>query len=340
MDGRELSIYEYFIKRGSEVHPSMKYNGGDVKKWQSSLRSKIIDLLGTPYKPVDLNPSTVWATEEDGLVKEKVIFDADDYSSIPAIIVKRADLDPNVQHRAVLCIHGHGPFGKDSVTGIITSQRHLEVIRQYNYDYAVQLARAGYVAIAPDLRNFGERTGQEIYSGRDSCNVHFIRGLLMGYNLISLHIWDLMRTIDYLTLRPDVDSERIGCMGLPLGGTLTMHLAALDSRIRAAVISCALTTYQEYAIIKTNFCGSQFIPGIYKYADLADIAGLIAPRPVLIEAGVYDDGFPIGATTQAYNELQEIYRFVGASGNLHKDFFEGGHEFSGRKTIKFFDSYL
>lgn len=340
MEMSQMSMYDYFVNIGNGMRPCMSFDGGNFEVWQHNLRSKVVELLGSHLSPVDLNPSTIWLIEEDGLVKEKVIYHSDEYSSIPAIIIKRADLPSDTLHKAVLCVHGHGPYGKNSVAGVGISQNHVDVIKQYNYDYAVQLAKLGYVTIAPDLRNFGERVGKELYSGRDSCNVHFIRGLLMGYNLITLHLWDLMRTIDYLSIRSDVDKDRIGCVGLSLGGTLTMHLAALDSRIKASVVSCALTTYQEYAIKKANFCGSQFIPGIFQYADLPDIAGLIAPRPLLIEAGVYDEGFPIEATIEAYKALNEIYKSIRSSENLHKDFFEGGHQFSGRKTTKFFDTYL
>jgi predicted dienelactone hydrolase len=170
--------------------------------------------------------------------------------------------------------------------------------------------------------------------------VHFIRGLLLGIPLIALNIWDVMKTIDYASGRRDVDPGRIGAVGLSFGGTMVMHSAGLDTRIKAAGISCAMTTYAEYAIRMGNFCGSQFIPGIYRYADLPDLAGLIAPRPLLIENGVYDDGFPIEASIEAHNRVGEIYRAAGVPDRLEIDVFEGAHQFSGRKAFDFFDKWI
>jgi hypothetical protein len=51
----------------------------------------------------------------------------------------------------------------------------------------------------------------------------------------------------------------------------------------AADIICYLATTRHYAIETANCCGSQFVPYLYKYADVADVAGLIAPRPLLLE---------------------------------------------------------
>lgn len=338
MDKSSYSLLHYFNELGQKPIPRLRYKGGDVADWQSRLREKVLELLGTFPESVDLNVKTIWRTEEDGLIKEKVIFHSEENSIIPAIVMKRADLDPKVKHKGMICLHGHGP-GKGSVTGSYALQNHEEGFKKYD-DYALQFARRGYVTLSPDFRNFGERRDADLYPGRDSCNVHFIRGLLMGINLITLNIWDVQKSIDYFSSRSDVDPERIGCVGLSLGGTMTLHVSAIDSRIKAAGIICAITTYKEYAINQGNFCGSQFIPGIYEYADIPDLAGLIAPRALLVESGVYDEGFPIEASQEAHEHIRNIYRSAGAEDRLTIDVFEGGHEFSGRKAFTFFENKL
>ena len=85
---------------------------------------------------------------------------------------------------------------------------------------------------------------------------------------------------------------------------------------------------------------SQFIPGIYKYGDLKDIAGLIAPRPLLVESGIQDPAFPIDASKQAITDLEKVYQAAGKQEHLYKDLFEGNYEFSGRKAFAFFDKFL
>lgn len=340
MAHRNFSLVDYFIERGKQTSPLHSYQSGSVEEWQQRLRGKVVELLGVFPEPVELDAETLWTVEEDGLIKEKVVFNTESLASVPAIVIKRADLNPNQKHRAMLCLHGHGPFGKESVAGVRVTPPHREIIDLYNYDYAVQFAREGYMTITPDFRNFGERSDGNLYPGRDSCNVHFIRGLLMGIPLITLNIWDVLKTLDYFCGRPDVDPGRIGAIGLSFGGTMVLHCMGLDPRIKAAGIVCALTTYEEYAIKMGNFCGSQFIPGIYNYADLADLAGLATPRPLLIENGVFDDGFPIEASIKAHQQLQRIYKAAGALDRLEIDIFEGAHQFSGRKAFSFFEKWL
>ena len=72
-------------------------------------------------------------------------------------------------------------------------------------------------------------TSEHEYAGR--------RLILLGANFSLFRVWDGVRGIDYLMTRPEVDPERIGCCGQSGGGTLTQFLAALDNRIRAAVVS-------------------------------------------------------------------------------------------------------
>ena len=131
---------------------------------------------------------------------------------------------------------------------------------------------------------------------------------LFGMNLTALNTWDDMRGLDYLGSRPEVDADRLGCIGLSLGGTRSMYLSAVDERVKASSVVCYLTTFKQYALTQGNFCGSQFVPGILKYAEVADICGLVAPRPLLIESGIQDGGFPIETAREAYAHLETITR--------------------------------
>ena len=114
----------------------------------------------------------------------------------------------------------------------------------------------------------------------------------------------------------------------------------LDPRIKVVVISGYLTTFAEYALRMGNFCGSQFLPGIYRYADVADVTASIAPRPLLIEAGVRDPGFPIAASREAHAVLERAYEVAGARDRLDRDEFDGEHQFSGRKAFDFVAKWL
>ena len=338
-------MVNYFIEREREIKPKFSFRGKTRKDfliWKKAFKRKLIELLGEWPKPVPLKPRIIEKIEKENYIREKVIFDSERYASIPAYLFIPKGLKKGERRPGLLCCHGHGPYGKDSVAGITSGEKdRIENIRFHNYNYAEQFAKKGYLTIAPDWRCFGERSdGGNPYPGTDKCNIHFIRGLIMGINLLTLNIWDGMRTIDYLLTRKEVDRDRIGCLGLSFGGTMTTYITVMDERIKAADIICYLTTTKHYAIDTGNFCGSQFLSHMYRYGDVADVVGLIAPRPLLIESGIKDSCFSITSAREAHKKLRRIYKAAGASDRLEFDIFPGEHMFSGRKAFKFFEKWL
>jgi dienelactone hydrolase len=164
-----------------------------------------------------------------------------------------------------------------------------------------------------------------------------------GFELLALDLWDGMRAIDYLQSRPEVDADRIGCIGLSFGGTMTAYLAALDERIKAADVVCYLSTVRHDAITprgRGNFCGSQFLRGLLTFGDVSTIAGLVAPQPMLAEIGERDTCFVVDDARRCYAEVAQVYAAAGAADRLWEDVFPGGHELGGRRTFDFFARYL
>lgn len=346
MAGRNYSLVNYFNRLAEERKPTLAFSGEgkrDWERWREQLSVRLRELCGEWPEPVSLNPEVIYRVDEADFVREKVVLDTERHFSVPSyvLIPKDRKRERNGRLPAILCLHGHGEFAKDAVSGTRDPNRPAlsESITEFNYDYGAQMARDGYLTMTPDARGFGELGGGE-YGNRDSCNVHFIRGLLLGINLLTLNTWDMMKCVDYLQSRMEVDGERIGAMGLSWGGTRTAFLSALDERVKAADIIGYLIEFECFAIRKGNFCGSQFLPHLYRYADVADIAGLIAPRPLLIESGTHDSGFPIESALRAHGRLHQIYRASGAEHRLHIDVFAGGHQFHGPSAREFFDQYL
>ena len=129
-------------------------------------------------------------------------------------------------------------------------------------------------------------------------------------------------------------------MGLSFGGTMTTWMSLIDKRIKAADIICYSDRFEDFAVGRANFCGSQMIPGLFNLCDVPDLHGLIAPRPLLIEIGKQDDCFRVDSALSCYRELEQIYAAAGASDRLQLDLFEGEHQFAGNKAFGFFDRYL
>ncbi len=341
MAHRNFSVIDYFDRRTAGWQPLLSFRGTTQAEWQSwhtAALDKLLELLGDFPQPVDLAPEVIYAVEEDGLIRERVILDTEEFMSMPCVVLRPADMPANRQGRAIICSHGHGPYGKEPVAGNRSTPELRASIAMNHYNYGEEMARRGYLTICPDLRVFGERAdGGNPFPGRDRCNVHFIRGAMLGIYTLTLNIWDMKCCVDYLQTRPEVDPERIGMMGLSQGGTMTTFTAAVEPRIKAADI---IAYVNPWARFRGNNCGSQIVPNIFKYFDTHDIAGLIAPRPLLLEMGVHDTCFPIEAMLKGYEGVRRIYRAAGAEDRLWADVHPGEHAFAANLAYRFFDAYL
>jgi dienelactone hydrolase len=149
---------------------------------------------------------------------------------------------------------------------------------------------------------------------------------MLGRTMIGERVFDVDRGLDYLTTRNDVDRGRIGVMGNSGGGTISLFSAALLDRIAFAMPSCYFCTFKD-SIMSIYHCPDNFIPGLLQVAEMADIMGLFAPKPLVIVAGEEDEIFPIGATRSAFADLQVIYSAAGAADRCHLVIGKGGHRF-------------
>lgn len=326
------------------TRPALAFAGGsraEFEAWQRALKSKVKELLLEFPEPAPLEPELYGKEECGAFVREKWVIQTEQDCFMPLYL-----LVPHQRQQpapAILCCHGHGAYGKDPVAGVHLNDPACKAsIAQHNYNYGEQMAQRGFVTIVPDWRSFGERIGYESgkFGGRDICNVHFLKHLLMGRTLLGANVFDAMRAIDFLGTRQEVDARRIGCMGLSFGGTMTTYTTLLDERVKAADIICYATTTAHYAIHCANTCGSQFVPGLYPYADVGHVMGAIAPRPLLIESGTSDMCFEFHSAREAHEIVRGVYRAAGAEDKLEIDAFAGGHAFAGNKAFGFFARHL
>lgn len=331
-----------------ENEPAMRFAGSTrpaFEAWQARFREvyeRCLGLMPEPEKDFDLQVEE--RLETDAYTRFKISFAADRFSRIPAYLFLPSGSGPRP---AVLCPHGHGR-GKVDPAGIADTDFARNHLASYNYNYAEQFARRGYVTLAPDLRAFGERTDSnksvygfvEIEEGDHWCDNNLAMGMYMGYNMLTLHVFDMTRCVDYLESHEAVDSERIGIVGLSQGGTAAFCTAAYDIRIRVAGVSGYLNSWRVFPLMKSQTCGSQIVPGLLRYGDHPEIGGLICPRPAFYEMGTRDPIFPIEAARDSYRRIEAIYAAAGAASNLSREEFDGVHEFRGRDIFDFFERHL
>lgn len=311
----------------------------EFRRWQARFRAKLAELLG-PH-----DPPAQWTVRETGRaeladhVRQHLVLEADGVPSVPVYVLVPSRAADERPAPGVVCVHGHGQFGHHPVVGRTDIDGVAAAIASANYDYGLQFVRRGYVVAAPCLIPFGDRLQREGYGNTDPCAVTFVRMQALGLLPIASNLRDLRWTIDLLQSRPEVDGRRIGCAGLSYGGRMTMLLAAIDDRVRAAAVSGALNLLQE-RIGSRYSCGSQIIPGLLQYGDYPEIGALVAPRPCVWEVGS-KDSLIVPKWSDLFRErLRRAYAAVGAADRLHFDDFEGGHRWNGRVAFAVFEQAL
>ncbi len=241
----------------------------------------------------------------------------------------------------MICIPGHGR-GVDDIVGIDERGAERTDKAGYQHDFAIQVAEAGMAAMAIEPMGFGCRrdpVNARQGLGRKACDPVAGGALMIGQTMIGWRVWDVMRTIDYIATRSELDQNRVGCMGISGGGTVTVFSSALDTRIRAALVSGYLNTFRD-SIGSIVHCSDNYVPGILNWAEMHDVAGLIAPRPLFVESGEKDNIFPISASIESFNEVRKIYEVFGVADRAEQEVFPGEHSFWGKRGIPFLARHL
>ena len=130
--------------------------------------------------------------------------------------------------------------------------------------------------------------------------------------------------------------------GVSFGGTMTTYISALDQRVKAAVIVCYLSTLTDALNDRGrgNTCGSQFMFGLRKAGDIAEVAGLIAPRACMAQIGSDDMCFIEADALTSFKQLEKIYAASGQADRLVLDHFQGEHEINLETGIAFLEERL
>jgi dienelactone hydrolase len=281
-----------------------------------------------PAKPTPLDVQVVEERLEGGLAWRKLAYHADrEDQRVTAWLLSPAGA---TKLPAVLCLHQTTPAGKDATVGLADRP---------SMHYALELARRGYVTLSPDYPSMGEYDYD--FDGDD-----YVSGTMKA-------IYDNMRAVDLLTTLPEVDADRMGCIGHSLGGHNGLFTSAFDKRIKAVVSSCGFTQFARYkGGDLTGWTGPRYMPRIAtEYGkspaqmpfDFCEVLAAIAPRRVLIVAPLGDDNFDVIGVREAVASAEPVYSLLGVRNNLRAICPDGGHDFpdDARETAyRFLDDAL
>lgn len=320
-----FSPSEYHRHVMDTTKPKMCYDGGDVKKWQRKLRRKLKELIGDmPEKRVPLKVKTEWKTKSKYGSIEKIIYTAEPYSNVPAYICLPKNAKP--PYAVTICLQGHSTGMHNSIA-VDRENEKKKIDVEGDRDFAIGCMKRGIAALCIEQRSFGlRRELKQKAVSPHGCHDAVMHALKLGKTLAGERVYDVDRGIDYLATRNDIDMKRIGVMGNSGGGTITLYAAALLPRISFAMPSCSFCTYRD-SIMSIYHCSDNYIPGLLKYAEMADVMGLFAPKPVVVVAGKTDGIFPIKSVRKAFRDLKAIYKAADADNNCHLVVGDGGHRF-------------
>jgi len=309
-------------------------NRKQAEAWQKRLRAKITELLGgfPPRSP--LQPQTLEVRDFPAYRREKFVFE-----SRPGMWVLGYLLTPHNSappHPAMICIPGHGR-GVDDIVGIDAEGRDRTNKEGYQHDFAIQAVEHGMAAVAIEPLAFGCRRDPLTRKGgatATACQPSAGAALLLGQTMIGWRVYDVMRAIDWIETRRELDARRVGCMGISGGGTCTTFASALEPRIRAAMISGYLNTFRD-SVMSLAHCIDNYVPGILNWAEMYDVAGLIAPRPLFAESGRKDPIFPIEASQASFARVKKVYEVFDAAPFAQQEIFDDVHTFYGVQGLPF-----
>lgn len=217
---------------------------------------------------------------------------------------------------AILCPHGHWPNGRFMDLGegspatlkeISTGAEEREcAARSPLQARCVNLARMGCAVFHFDMLGYADSVQfPEHRHGSRAEGFLSPQADLRLQTFFGLHVWNGLRALDFLLSVEGVDSERIGCTGASGGGTQTMMITGIDSRIRAAFPCVMVSTAMQGGCTCENSHYLRINQGN------VDIAALTAPRPLGITAA---DDWTKEVATKGLPDLQRLYKQLGAEG--------------------------
>jgi dienelactone hydrolase len=308
-----------------------------ARTWQRRTRRALGQTLGLERLPASpLAPKKIETVDRGDHTREKLLL-----HPAPGVVMPVYLLLPKKGPRpfpVVIAFHGHG-YGVKDIVGLWEDGGERREPDGYHRDFGVALCRRGFAVAAPEISCFGERQTDFSYleAGQNSpgtCTHTSVLAFHLGLSTVGLRVHDGLRLVDYLQTRRDLDTARLGAMGISGGGMHTLFSTCMDERIKACVVSGYFCTFRD-SILAMHHCPCNFVPGLHAFGEMHDLAGLLAPRPLLVEAGSRDPIFPIGAVKKSVQQARRHYQ-VWKSGDLvETDYFDGRHQISGRRAYNF-----
>lgn len=354
-----------------------RYADEDFTTWRAETRSRFLDLLHYSPPATPLAPELISKTDCGAFVLESLSIATSPWSRVLCdLLVPEHPRDGQWPAPGIVGIHCHGGafrWGREKIVERPEPELESPTLVSYREKlyggraFANELAKRGYVVAVIDGFYFGDRRLRyrhgdwpEPYRVAEAAlspdsdewfdllnQVHQdmqprVAGALFqaGATWPGVFLSDDRRTIDYLLSRTEVDPERIGCVGLSVGGVRSGFLAAADERIKAAISVgwlCGLGDLLPVGRWPHSVGWVHYVPGMFQEFDLPDVAALTCPRALLIMQGRGDTLFPLDGVVRALDHVRAVYEKAGAGDRFTGRLVDGPHQFGPRLQDDAFD---
>ena len=288
------------------------------------LRQKFADSIGypPPGKTTDQPTFTLMGDDAIGTYYRTQI------PILPGVNSEGIYIVPKGAHGKVpLIISMHGGGGSPEVALFNGGANYHDMVRG-----GVQ---RGYAVYAPQ-----HLFSAQGYSGNIRNQID-TRLRLVGTTISAVEIAKITRAIDVLVKRPEIDSNRIAMVGLSYGGYYAVVAPALDTRIKVVVSSCYFGVQEfRYEHNELSVPSDFQSPDRFSLFRDSEIAALICPRALLIQAGKGDDDEHREGGVKEAPLVAEHYRKLGKSAQFEFLVFDGGHEFHDASAWSFIKRFL
>lgn len=274
----------------------------------SRYRKEFAEMLGWPLTDgwsTDVPSASIQDVAKDALGRISRVF----IETLPGVHTYGLFFRPNGKGPFPLVVAQHGGGGTPELcSGFFGSTNYNDMTRR--------VLRRGIAVFAPQLliwnpERFGPPHEKDLIDRRLK---------QIGGSLAALDLYRIFRSLDYFDARRDIDSRRIGMIGLSYGGFFTMFAAALDVRIRVAVSSCFFNNRYEY-----DFADWVWFNAGNRFMD-AEVGALVCPRPLYIEVGRKDPLFNVRHARPEARKLAAIYQRLRVPEMFHYEEHPGVHE--------------
>ena len=266
--------------------------------------------------------------ESEKWVGHEVVLDVFQDVIAYGILILPRDLKANEQRPVVVCQHGLEGRPQDIIEG-----DH----RAY-HDFAAKLAERGFITFSP----------QNLYIFRDRFRTLQRKANPLKKSLFSVIIPQHQQIVDWLKTLPYVDKKRIAFYGLSYGGKTAMRVPPVVTDYCLSICSADFNEWVdknastrdphsyvntgEYEIFEWDL-GSTF--------NYAEMAGLIAPRPFMVERGHHDGVASDETVGWEFAKVRYLYQGkLKLQGRCEIEWFDGPHTINGRGTYDFLHRYL